>query len=465
MAYKPKAKKLPQMVAALTGCIGGFCLGTVIGWSSPAGKPLKKLDLNGKQVSWIGCINCLGSAFSVLPLPFIMDRIGRRLSMMIIAVFLCLSWIMLAFVETFWLLIIARFLCGFFSGSFCVVSPVYTGEVVEPRIRGALGSCFQLFIVFGIFVLFAIGLTENLLVLSLFSAVCPVVMIVILIFLPDSPLFLIDSGKDEERIDKAFIFLRGKDYDFTEEKVELAKELIEADERKAGNLMDKFKTKATKKGFIIGLGLNIAQQLSGINVLMYYATKIFADSGTAITPEVCSVILGVGQIVGTLLAVAISDRAGRKILLIISFAVMAVCLLIMGCYSFFTRNEDLDDISSGIRLIPVFVTTIYVIAFSIGAGPLVWALIGEMFAPEVKGVVSSICAFSNWMFAFIITSTYTYMEDVFKPYGAYWFYSAAGFLCVVFIIFMVIETKNKTLREIQIALGGDDTTKESIQYN
>lgn len=124
--------------------LGGFALGNVIGWASPALEQFKKeLDLSDENASWAGSIMTLGAAAVNIVIAVILDRIGRKWTMLIMAIPFVLSWMLLAFAKGIVLLLIGRFISGLCGGTYCVAAPTYTAELAEKSVRGALGVLFQ----------------------------------------------------------------------------------------------------------------------------------------------------------------------------------------------------------------------------------------------------------------------------------------------------------------------------------
>lgn len=196
---------------------------------------------------------------------------------------------------------------------------------------------------------------------------------------------------------KSFKRLRGSEYDPAEDIAEIQNDI---EERKAqavsfGQAMSRT---TTKRGLIISLGLMFFQQVSGINAVIFYTNDIFGAADTGIEAGIATIIVGVMQVIATFVATVIVDRAGRRILLLISDCVMAICTLALGVF-FYMKDNKMDVSSLG--WLPIVSLCIFIVSFSIGFGPAPWILVGELFAPDVKGMAASLNGTFNWLLGII----------------------------------------------------------------
>lgn len=174
---------------------------------------------------------------------------------------------------------------------------------------------------------------------------------------------------------KALKWLRGPDYDTANEIAELQNDV---EERRANALtfMEAVSRKTTVRGLIITMGLMFFQQVSGINAVIFYTTAIFDAANTGIKAEIATIIIGVMQVVATFVSTMIVDRAGRRILLLISDAVMALCTLVLGIY-FYMQNDNADSVAN-LGWLPILSLAVFIICFSLGLGPVPWLMMGEL---------------------------------------------------------------------------------------
>lgn len=471
-AEEQKARKWTQYVAALGGItldnnnfyvnsklscrlfsatLGGFALGNVIGWSSPAADIFDKTtDFSESDITWIASIMPLGAATATVVMAFVFDVVGRKWTMVFLALPFVLGWMLLAFSSTVPLFMVGRFITGFSGGAFCIAAPTYTGEIAEKSIRGRLGVFFQLLLVIGILVVYALGEFHSLKGLTLPCSVVPILFAVIIIFMPESPVFCLKKKKDE-KARKALKFFRGENYNLDAELKEMAEYAVVGEEETFWGCLKK---KATMRGCLMLLGLHIIQQLSGINIVMFYAHKIFEMAGSSLSSGISAIILAIVQVLATGVAAYVVDRLGRKLLFMISLAGMCACQVLLGVY--FMIDASNHDTGKKIAFLPLLSICIYLLSFSLGTGPLPWAMLGELIPNRVKGGVGSFVSCLNWMLAFGVTGSFTYLVDWFGAGIVFFAYAVLCGLGLVFIIFILIETKNKSLDEIQKELGAKD---------
>ncbi|GLG94902.1 Facilitated trehalose transporter Tret1 [Gryllus bimaculatus] len=187
------------------------------------------------------------------------------------------------------------------------------------------------------------------------------------------------------------------------------------------------------------------QQLGGINAVIFYCQDIFENAGSTIPDAVAAIIVGVVQVVATLAAASLVDRAGRRPLLLVSAGLMALCQATLGlCLKL------PDALPGWLALVAVGV---FIIAFSLGCGPLPWMMLGEIFAPE--GTASGLAVTLNWVIVFAVTFAFPPANDALGGV-TFFFFAAVCALGFAFVLAVVPETKGKTLQEIQDALSGDD---------
>jgi len=212
-------------------------------------------------------------------------------------------------------------------------------------------------------------------------------------------------------------------------------------------------TPASIKALIIALGLMLFQQLSGINAVIFYTAKIFQAAGSSLDSNVCAIIVGVVQVVTTYVATLLVDRAGRRILLLISSVVMCLCLVILGVY--FNWKEQDEASVANIGWLPLISVNLFIVMFSCGFGPLPWMMMSELFPTNIKGLASGLAVTLNWTLAFVVTRTFASLIEQLQSSGTFWLFGGITGAGIIFVYFLVPETKGKTFVEIQKMLGGN----------
>ncbi len=201
---------------------------------------------------------------------------------------------------------------------------------------------------------------------------------------------------------------------------------------------------------MISIMLMFFQQFSGINAVIFFTNDIFEMAGSTLNPDVCSIIVGVVQVLMTFVAAALVERAGRKVLLIQSSAVMGLCLVVLGIY--FNIKDAGKDVSS-FGLVPLVSLVLFIVSFSLGYGPIPWMMMGELLAPEVKGIASTIVVLFNWTAVFIVTKTFPILLVSLGKDITFWIFGVVMVVGTVYGLKVLFETKGKSNAQIQLMLS------------
>ncbi|EAT40014.1 AAEL008232-PA [Aedes aegypti] len=459
-------RKLPQYIAGLAASGGALAAGTFLGWTSPAEIPLVQkqeygFPISTEDFSWIGSMANLGAALMCFPIGILMKMIGRKWAMLTMVLPLLLGWLLIIFANNVAMLMVGRFFLGIGGGAFCIAAPTYTAEIAQSSIRGTLGTFFQLLVTVGILFVYGVGAAVNVQVLSIICGVIPIAFGLIFFFMPESPHYFIEKSRDDEA-SKSLKWLRGSSYDERAEIEELKAEDAKMREEKI-TFTQGFKQRSTIRALIISLGLMFFQQLSGINAVIFYTTTIFDDANTGLEATAATIIVGVIQVVATLLATFIVDKAGRRILLMISDFFMAISTILLAVY-FQLKEDDATQVEN-LGWLPVLAVCLFIAMFSIGFGPIPWLMVGELFANNVKAYVSPLAGVFNWLLAFLVTKVFTNLRDALGIAGVFWLFSGLSLLGTVFVFFMVPETKGISLADIQRMLSGEKVRRSSGHSN
>lgn len=255
------------------------------------------------------------------------------------------------------------------------------------------------------------------------------------------------KGKEEEAI-KALKRFRGEDFDPSSEIADLQKE---EEIRQSQNVREALKRKSSKKAMLISFGLMFFQQLSGINAVIFYMTTIFSDPKIALKPEYATIIVGAVQVIASFVATMTLDKLGRRLLLLVSDSLMALCTLALGVYSG-VRAANSDAVE-GLGWLSLLSLCVFIIAFSLGFGPVPWLMVGELFSSDVKGIAGSLTGTLNWTLAFIVTISYLPLSQSIGVSACFLIFTGLSIVGTLFSYFIVPETKGKSLKEIQEMLG------------
>lgn len=268
--------------------------------------------------------------------------------------------------------------------------------------------------------------------------------------MPESPYYYFAKGKKDEAIN-ALCFLRGKSAEGVKEEAEMIEGVVAESLKNAGTVKDLFNVKGNRKALIICCGLISFQQLSGINVVLFYSQSIFQKTGSSLDSAIASIIVGTVQVLASGCTPLIVDRLGRRIILLISAGGMAIALAAMGLYFLFDIQQA--SFVGSIGWLPILSLIVFVSVYCVGFGPLPWAVLGEMFPSNVKSKASSIVASVCWIFGFLVTKYFSAMDEAVGSDWAFWIF---GILCIAafaFTLTLVMETKGMSLQQIQDKLN------------
>ncbi len=410
-----------------------------------------RLDLgsfvHGATVSsaLIGCI--IGGIIS----GYFASRLGRKASLMIAAVLFFISALGSAFPETFFfpkgemsvsLLIVFnlyRIIGGIGVGLASAVCPMYIGEIAPAPIRGRLVSCNQFAIIFGMLVVYFVnwgiarGQTDEWIntigwrYMFLSETIPAVLFGILLFFVPETPRYLALTHRDDKAM---YVLTRINNAETAKTILAEIKQTVHKSSAKLFSY--------GKKVIIIGILLSVFQQFVGINVALYYAPTIFKNMGAATDSSMLqTVVMGLVNVIFTVVAIMTVDKWGRKPLLITGSIGMAVGMIAISCLAF-TNTIGIGTL--------VFII-IYTASFMMSWGPICWVLIAEIFPNQIRGKAVAVAVAAQWIANYLISSTYLPMMK-FSGGMTYGIYAVMSILSAIFVWKMVPETKGKTLEDM-----------------
>lgn len=457
--YENKQYTYHTVQLNITVCTGAVAAGTLLGWTSNISKEMKlgnynDLSIDDNALGWIGSFTALGAMLMCFPIGIICDLLGRKLTMLLLIIPFCVGWLLLIFANSLAMVYVGRFITGMAGGAFCVTAPLYTSEIAEKEVRGALGSYFQLLLTVGILFSYILAKYISILAYNIVLAVIPLVFGVVFILQPETPVYLLKKNKEDEAR-KALRRLRGSAYDVDAE-LKVLKAVIENDARSKVPFTESIKRKATQRAFLISFGLMFFQQFSGVNAVIFYTGDIFEAAGAALDSKDATIIVGAIQVAATFVSSLVVDKFGRKILLLGSDFFMALSGILLGVFFSIKDNALADqDTIDRISFLPILALSVFLIVFSLGFGPIPWMISAEVYPAEVKSAASSAAGTFNWFLAFLVTKFYIDVKGAVGGDVTFYIFSAISLIGTVFIYFFVPETKGKSLEQIQKELGGE----------
>ncbi|KAK7934048.1 hypothetical protein WMY93_004944 [Mugilogobius chulae] len=462
--YLSKVQNGRLFLATFAAVLGPLSFGFVLGYSSPAIPDLtsisdQRLRLDATQASWFGSIVTLGAAAGGLLGGWMVQSLGRKFSLMLASVPFVCGFTVIVAAQAVWMLHLGRALTGVASGITSLVVPLYISETAHERVRGLLGSCVQLMVVLGIMGVYLAGLVLDWRWLAVCSSIPPALMLVSMCFMPETPRFLLSKGKRREAED-ALRFLRGPEANVAWESArieesaqEQVRERESVQEQGSGFRFSDLADPGVYKPLLLGVFLMIFQQMTGINAIMFYAESIFEQAHFK-NGDVGSVSVGVTQVVFTAVAAVVMDRAGRRLLLIISGASMAVSTAAFGVYFYLLNQPGPPAQMSWVALLSM---AVFITGFALGWGPIPWLVMGEILPVRVRGFAGAVCVLTNWGMAFVVTKSFQDMMTLLTSAGTFWLFSSMCILNLVFTSVFLPETKGKSLEQIEALFRGSSS--------
>ena len=447
-------------VAAIGGFLFGFDSGVINGSVDALAHAFgTRAATTGFAVASV----LLGCAVGAFVAGTIADRHGRRPTMLVTAVLFLVSSVATGLAGSAAFFIASRLVGGLAIGAASVLAPMYISEVAPPHVRGRLASLQQMAIVLGLFGAF---LSNDILVrlaggagatfwlgapawrwMFWMEAVPSVAFLAGVLLIPESPRFLVAHG---QRNDARRVFARiGGDAEALVRQVE---QTLRGEHRP--RLSDLFVRGMHRLAPVVWLGVGLAafQQFVGINVIFYYGEVLWKSVGATEQWALrINLLTGLVNILATIPAIALIDRAGRKPLLLAGSAGMAVTLAVMAAV-FATARIGADGrplLGHGAAVIALAAANLYIVAFAMSWGPVMWVLLGEMFPNRMRGAALAVSGATNWVANFAVTVTFLPLLTAVGLAGAYALYALAALVSLPFVWALVRETRGKTLEQMQ----------------
>ncbi|CAG2066598.1 unnamed protein product, partial [Timema podura] len=292
-------------------------------------------------------------------------------------------------------------------------------KISEVSIRGMLGCYLDFMITIGFLWTYILNTFLDYFDLTISSAVLPAAFLLSFIWMPESPVYLLAKNRDDKAV-KALRFFRGakyiKDFDHRPE-IEVMRDFTKEGATYSGGTTTSlgyikeclFKlgpVSTTAKAMRIIFGLVIIAQATGIQGVIYYTVEIFQSGESSISPYICNFVVAIVQFLLSLLTVMVVDRVGRRLLLLLSGAGMAVSIAFLAMHFLMIDNKSY---MANFGWMPCVTVTLFISTYASGFGPLPWLVMAEIVPTESKGWVSSICVFLSWSLQFITTKLYSIM--------------------------------------------------------
>ncbi|XP_050431870.1 facilitated trehalose transporter Tret1-2 homolog, partial [Adelges cooleyi] len=440
-----------QYLAAFVASLSVMMAGTSMGWPSPVLAKLASgqltMETTNEQESWMIAFLELGNLVSPLPVGILVDTVGRKPCLLMCGPLYIISWLMVLVGRSITALYWVRLLQGACIGVITTVVPIYISEIAGDNIRGALSTFFNGMLNAGILYVYCIGPLVSYEYLTYYSILIPVVFLATCMWIPESPYYYVLRG-DDKKAHEALAWLQG---DVEPDMV--AKELLhikgEANKqlKNKGTVTDLFGSGVSRKAFLIVQIVALADVLSGMTTVLAYASSTFAHADTvdSLSPDQFTMLLGVLIFLTTFVTGYLVDKLGRRPLLLFSCFGCGTFELITGLY-YYKSWGSMDSLGAWI---PFTAIGSFAVIYSIGLGPLVPTLQGEMFPSNVRGLASAITSITLTVISFVGLKTYQLVTDKWGIHVNYFMYGSGCLVTFVLIYLFLPETKGKTFVEIQ----------------
>ncbi|GAA2896766.1 sugar porter family MFS transporter [Microbacterium esteraromaticum] len=454
---------------AVAAAVGGFLFGfdtAVINGAVTALESNLGLDAVGLGV--VVAVTLLGAALGALGAGWLADRIGRPRTMLAAGVVFFVAAIGCGLAQGVIDLAAWRLVTGIAVGFATVLGPLYISEITPAHARGRLASMQQMAIVLGIF---AALLSDSGIALSLGGAdaevflglpawrwmfiagvVPALIYLMLALVVPESPRYLVARGQVSAA---RRVLIRLQRVDETEARVLTDRIAETLQHRESGRFRDLLHKRHGLLPVVwVGIGVAALQALVGIDVIFYYSTSLWESVGFEESAAFgLSVFSSFINVAATVAAIVLIDRVGRRVLLLTGSVGMFVSLVLVSIGFSTARIVDgapqLGGVWGPITLIGA---NLFVVAFAVSWGPVVWVLLGEMFPNRIRAVALSVCASANWLAGVALNFSFPSLRDVSLP-GSYALYAVTAALSFVLVYFGVEETNGRSLEEMPASAG------------
>ncbi len=431
------------VIASLGGLLSGYDTGVISGALLFINESWNLTDTTqGILVSSV----LIGAVIGAATNGVLADMFGRKKIIIATAIIFILGSIFCAFAPNIYVLIASRLFIGFAVGIVNFVVPLYLSEISPKNLRGTLVSLYQWAITAGILFSYFINAVFAPAVYNwrwmLFAGVLPgLVLLIGMCFMTDTPRWLLSKDREDEAR-RVFAKIE-PDIDIDSE-IDNVRANLKSDD--SGSVMQFKLKKWMIMPFVVGIGIMFAQICTGINTIIYYAPTIFKNAGFESNISAIYATTGIGIInfLMTIVALFFTDKLGRKPLLYFGLTGVMLSLIALGGAFAFA-----DFFGDNLKWVTVGSLITYIICFAMSLGPIGWILVSEVFPLSIRGRAMSICTVSNFVFNFLVVSSFPVLLNRVGGALTFWGFGIVSLLCIIFVYFFVPETKGISLETIE----------------
>lgn len=458
------------LLVSLGGFIFGWEGGSISGYTQMAnfrdhfGDTQKNgvLSLGNVRQGLMVAMLCAGCLVGALVSAPIADNVGRKFSI----TFWCIVYIVgnvvcITTTDKWYQIVIGRLIDGFGIGALSVLTPMYQSETAPRQARGALVSAYQLFITLGIFVAYCVNYGTEAIeseaswrITMGIGFVAPAIMGAGMLIMRESPRWQYRRGGEAEAA-QTLALISCVSVDHPEVQHELAEIREKYEAEVAGGepkWYEIFTAPAMLRRVLVGMALQALQQLTGANFFFYYGTQIFSSVGIS-NSYITSMILGAVNVFSTFGGLYVGQKFGRRISMIIGGVWMFLWLIVfasLGSFALYPDGNPNDPnarTNSSVGSAMIASACFFIVGFAVTWGPLVWAIVGEMFPSRYRAVAMALCTAANWLWNFLI-SFFTPWITAAISYRYGYVFAGCCFLGVLITFFFVNESQGRSLEEV-----------------
>jgi len=480
-----RARKVTQILAVVAVSIGAFIHGTTVTFpavaipsiiasnksdnTSAVSDAFMPFHVYENDISLIVSIAAFGMLMGSLVAGPFANLIGRQWASIIGSCgCLAIGYSLFAGAQYVWMMLLGRLMHGAGLGFSTTVSTLYIMEVATPNMRGSLAVIPAIAGALGLLTTQVLGAYLNWQWLSIVCASLNVPFLFMLLFIPESPVYLI-STEQIERAHKILRVLRGPRWNVTKELTDI-KVALEGRENYRVGLQD-FASATVWKPFLIALCLMFFFQFSGINVILHYTVDIFQSADSSVGAFQATIYVGLSLVVSNFWTLFVANKMPRRLMLIFSTFGISSALIGMGVYFHFKSLEEncqngtiatnqtagsegldceqFNNYTHSIRWLPLLLLMIYIFFFNLGYGAMIWITVAEILPLHVRSVATSLAVSFTCVCSFLTSHTYNDLKgdgsanDGIGIEGIFWLYGSISFVGLIFITIFVPETKGK----------------------
>ncbi|XP_028144846.1 facilitated trehalose transporter Tret1 [Diabrotica virgifera virgifera] len=446
----------------LSGILSAMMLGTISVWSSPMIPKLYKNNtenpfgytITSSEDSWVASIVILGACVGCWCFGLLSNVYGRKLIFSSLGIPAAISCIVMVAFPKYSVFLAARFCMGLSIGGIFELIITYFSEITSKTNRSTIMTTVGMAQSIGDLFDYSVGPWVSVTAFNSILIPIPIIFtIVAATFCKESPYFYLLKGQ-EGPAKKSLQAYRPLGYDVETEIIEIRAHIKEQQE---GRLLDVIQTKKFAKSLFMGCTLVIFQQFTGINCILMYSQRIFELTSASLTPAICSIILGSMQLTSGAMCPVLVNFFNKKTIFTGSAIGMIISQLVLGTYCILDNSGH--DMAS-LRFIPIVTLTLFIFSYNSGFGALCWVVASEVYPARVKSLALSFTIFIFFVMGFFIAK---YFQTVVESVGIgslFYFFSGCCVVAIIFIHVFVVETRDKSLEEIQDMLGVSKNLKE-----